>query len=126
MKGLLFSLLFSLLVPVFLFADDFDDAKKAHNQGNYSKAAELFKTSCDNGNAKGCVMMGSYYHLGLGVERDYSKAVELYKKACDGGFYLACNNLGAMYSTGKGVKQDHSKAAELYKKSCENGVAEGC
>ena len=38
---------------------------EAYDQGNYYKAAEIFSTACDDGNAKCCNMLGALYSDGL-------------------------------------------------------------
>ena len=97
---------------------------EAYDQGNYYKAAEIFSTACDDGNAECCNMLGALYSDGLGVKVDYHKAAWLYKKACDGKSAIACSNLGDQYRDGIGVKQDIRKAIELYEKACEGKYAE--
>ncbi|MBF0121496.1 MAG: SEL1-like repeat protein [Desulfobacterales bacterium] len=90
------------------------------------KAIELYKKTCDRGEAQACHNLGNMYYHGKGVEQDDLKAIELYKKACDRGEAQACHNLGNMYYQGKGVEQDDLKAIELYKKACDRGEAQAC
>lgn len=90
------------------------------------KAAELFKKSCDGGEAEGCHSLGLVYSKGEGIKQDKLKAAELFKKACDGENPGGCFNLGVMYDKGEKVKQDKLKAVELYKKACDGGDAKGC
>jgi len=43
MKTLILLLFFSFILPLGIFASDFDNAKKAYEQGNYKKAAKLYQ-----------------------------------------------------------------------------------
>ncbi|MDR2080557.1 MAG: sel1 repeat family protein, partial [Campylobacteraceae bacterium] len=110
MKTVLKWLIGAVLLGSLALADDFDEANKTYENGNYEKAAELFKKSCDGGNAKSCGSLGFMYKSGKGVKQDYFKAVELYKKGCDGGNAWSCGSLGLMYKKGEGIKQDYFKA----------------
>ena len=104
----------------------YNQALYVYKNGNYQKAAELFKKSCDMGYSEGCFSLGILYGKGQGVSQDYQKAVELYKKSCDMGYAQGCYNLGLLYGNGQGISQDYTKAKELFKKSCDMGVAQGC
>ena len=126
MKNLLFFIFLVLLIPAYALADDFDDALKAYNQGNYSKAAELFQKVCDGGDALGCNNLGVMYAKGKGVKQDYFKAVELFQKACDSGIAEGCYNLGLRYTNGQGVKQDFVKAKYFFGKACDMELQQGC
>ncbi len=59
------------------------------------KAVELYRKSCNSGNAKGCNNLGVMYETGKGgLPVDYKKAIKLYRKACNMGIASACTNLG--------------------------------
>jgi len=122
--------LFFLLWSSFIFAnsgaDYFNEGVKAYNSGNYTKAAELFKKSCDMGNVSGCYNLGIFYDNGQGVRQSYVKAAELFKKSCDMGVAAGCYNLGILYDNGQGVRQSYVKAKEFFGKACDMGFEIGC
>ena len=112
---------------------------------SYKKALQLYRKSCDGGDAKGCTDLGYQYHYGKGVSQSYKKALQLYRKACDGGDAKGCTYLGHLYQKacdggsaygcayrgilylqGKGVSQSDKKAYLLSQKGCDGGSAKGC
>ena len=48
---------------------------------SYTKAAELYKKSCE-GYAGGCFNLGVLYAKGQGVRQNFTKAKELFGKTC--------------------------------------------
>ncbi|MCT7909721.1 sel1 repeat family protein [Arcobacter lacus] len=126
MKKIVIGLIFSIFFGLSLLGDNVDLGIEFANKGNFSKANELWKKLCDDGNAIGCHNLGILYANGRGAKQDYFKANELYKKACDGGYNKSCFNLGISYYNGEGIKQDTQKAKELFGKACDLGLQEGC
>ena len=56
---------------------------------DFSKAAELYKKSCNGGEMRGCFNLGIMYAKGSETEKDFGKAAELFdlvkvEKVCDG------------------------------------------
>ena len=84
------TLLAITLLVNFLLSNDFDKGMKAYNNGDKTKAKELFGKACNNGNIKGCYNLGFMFSNGDGVRQDKRKAKELYSKACDGGNMAGC------------------------------------
>jgi len=86
--------LFILLWGSLSFADDgayyFNRGIAAYNNGNYTKAAELYKESCDMGQPAGCYNLGFLYGKGQGVNQNYKKAAKLIKESCDMGYTKGC------------------------------------
>lgn len=58
---------------------------------DYFKANELYKKSCDGGNADGCFSLGINYYKGKGIKQDTKKAKELFGKACDLSLQKGCD-----------------------------------
>lgn len=91
-----------------------------------ANTAQLFKASCDAGDAKGCQSLGAIYSL-LGRSPASSKAAAaLYSKACEGGAAVGCSSLGSVYLGGQGVGQDEARALRLFEQACQHGDAEAC
>ena len=75
------AVLLSVILLTISFSKDIVELGiEAYDQGNYYKAAEIFSTACDDGNAECCNMLGALYSDGLGVKVDYHKAAWLHKK----------------------------------------------
>ena len=79
-----------------------------------AKAADLYRKSAEQGNAKAMYNFGYLYHHGLGVKEDDIKAEEWFQKACDKGLPAAQLEVGLAYLHGDdGCKQDSNKAGQL-------------
>ncbi|MCE3046813.1 tetratricopeptide repeat protein [Helicobacter kayseriensis] len=105
---------------------DFEEGSRIYQKGNYKKAFEIFKLSCQNGDMVSCLSIGLMYENAEGVEQDSLMAVKFFTIACDGGEGRGCGALGAMYENGRGVKKNLDTALGLYKKACQLGVRAGC
>lgn len=81
-----------LMSGVAFCADTLDDANKAYNEENYTKAIEIYKKLCDNKEAKACSSLGYIYRNAKGVSENSTLAQEYYKKACDAGDKESCAN----------------------------------
>jgi hypothetical protein len=73
--------------------------KQHLNAKMYTEAAIQFEKACENGNAKGCLALGTLYEKGDGVVQNKYKAVSLYTQACNGGERHGCSNIALMYDT---------------------------
>jgi TPR repeat protein len=85
-------IVFFLVIGANLSADLVSDGLVAHSKGDYDKANKLYLESCDQGNSKGCLALGSLYALGHGVDIDVVTAKKFFKKACEGGNKRGCIN----------------------------------
>lgn len=72
--------LFFILFVNLAFSDDLEDAKLAYKDSNFEKAMKIYNKSCEEKNAKGCVMVGFMYERGIGVNQDFTQAIKFYKK----------------------------------------------
>ncbi|MWV61052.1 sel1 repeat family protein [Helicobacter saguini] len=72
-------------------AENLDEANKAYNEGNYTKAIELYKGLCDAKEAKACAALGLMYRNAKGVSEDSTLSKQYYQKACDAGDNESCN-----------------------------------
>ena len=93
-----------------LLGNELEIAEKAYEAGDYQKVFKHFKIACDNGEYRGCGIVGILYYNGQGVEQNYTEASKYYKLACDNGIYLGCNSLGFLYAYGQGVRQNYKEA----------------
>ncbi len=92
MKKLFITLMLSISALGFC-QDSIDDAIKAYNEQNYTKAIEIFKKLCDAKDAKACSSLGYMYRSAKGVKADDNLAKTYYKKACDAGDKESCSNV---------------------------------
>jgi uncharacterized protein len=106
-----------LLVCAFIFAltehaiaDSISDAEDAFDAGDYEKAAMLFRSLADQGDAEAQINLGMMYYRGQGVPQDYLEAVTWYRLAAKQGNPFAQLDLGMMYENGQGVLQDNTQA----------------
>ncbi|MEA1880658.1 MAG: hypothetical protein U9N11_08440 [Campylobacterota bacterium] len=76
MKKIIFLMILSLGIHISLYANEI----------------ELYKKSCDAGDAGGCFNLGLMYVKGEGVKQDSFKAKYLFGKSCDAGLAEGCKN----------------------------------
>ncbi|UQA58205.1 tetratricopeptide repeat protein [Polyangium aurulentum] len=92
---------------------------------DHERAAELFRRTCTEGSARGCLKLGDLYHDGT-LKDDPAEEAALYRKACDKGANLGCLAAGKTYLEGRGVGVDPVFAATLFARVCERGNAQAC
>ena len=115
------TLLTLMALTIMAFGRDHEDALQAYEAGDYTKSAELFQKTADQGDALSQYNLGVMYENGKGVERDYKKSVELFQKSAEQGNAAAQYNLGVMYVMGRGVKKDKIKSYQLWLKAAKQG-----
>lgn len=88
---------------------------------DYTKAAEWFKKSAEQGDAFGQSGLAYLYSQGRGVPKDYSKAAEWYAKAARQGDTWSQVRLGMLYYLGKGVPKNYAHAVSWFTRAAEAG-----
>ena len=88
---------------------------------DYSKAAQYYKLSADQGDADAQNNLALMYYYERCVKQDYKKASKYYKLAADQGNAQAQNSLALMYDNGQGVNQDYEEAVKYYQLSADQG-----
>ena len=104
-------------------ADSMADAFLAYEEGNYAKAATLFREQADQGNAVAQARLGAQYEQGKGVPQDFKEAYKWIHLSVAQGNADAQFTLGWMYELGEGVPQDTKEAINWYRRSAVNGNA---
>ena len=89
------------------------------------EALEMAEPFCERGDAKTCAVVGTAYHLGIGLAVDYVRARALYQKACPA-VPEACSSLGVLYADGLGVERDRTQAATYFTMACDAGYDRAC
>ena len=87
-------------------ADSLSDAQRAYDEGNYAKAARLFKPLAAKGNAMAQFKLGTMYYGGQGVVTNTKEAGKMYRLAAEQGHAAAQSNLATMYYTGTGIRRN--------------------
>ena len=58
-----------------------------------ARAADAFRTGCDDGWLEACDELGKLYVSGKGVKKSRVEAKKLFARACDGGIAGSCGEL---------------------------------
>jgi hypothetical protein len=94
-----------------------EKADKAYASKNYTTAFSLFSTLANKGDARAQAMVGSFYSMGWGIEKNGEEAVKWWSKAAEQGEVNALNNVANFYKYGKnGVPPDYPEAIKWYEK----------
>jgi hypothetical protein len=93
-----------------VMADPLANAQRAFNEGDFAKAAKLFKPLAKKGNVLAQLSLGEMYANGQGVPQDDEEAEKWYRMAAEQGNSIAQSYLGWMYSNGQGVPLDIMRA----------------
>jgi TPR repeat protein len=99
----------------------FTDAMTAYDRGDYPRAARVWQSLAEQGDARAQSNLGVMYAKGRGVRQDHAAAAHWYRKAAAQNNSNAQCNLALMYAEGRGVPQDHGAAAAWYQKAAERG-----
>ncbi len=95
-------------------------------KGDLKNAFDLFKKSCENGNAAGCFGLGTMYASGTGVQININRAKHYYEMGCASGDVASCTNLAMIYSEQNPTKENQEMAAQFYMTACQGGDAIAC
>lgn len=102
-------------------AGSISDAERAYTEGNYEKAAKLYRTLAEQGSIEAQLVLGSLYETGIGVPQDKKEAARWYRLAAEKGNAKAQSKLGAIYDIGLDVPQDKNEAARWWRLAAEQG-----
>lgn len=105
-------------------ADPIEEAKVAHDRGDYATALRLLRPLADLGLADAQCNLGFMYSKGEGVPQDYAEAAKWFRKAAYQGYAAAQFNLGFMYKQGLGVPQDYANALKWYRLAADQDDAD--
>lgn len=113
-----------LLVASISFADHsvaYIQASDAYNQGDYSKAYQLWLAEAQNGSTDAQVMLGGMSAAGKGTLQDFESAAKWFRMAAEAGNVNAQYRLGEMYFKGQGVSQNTEQAYAWFLVAAVNG-----
>ena len=98
-------------ISSFAMAADFADGFEAATAQDYKKAASIWQTLAEKGDASAQFNLGMLYHSGIAGYMNEEEAVKWYQKAASNGNYRAQEYLTVGYREGWfGLKKDDAKA----------------
>lgn len=100
-----------------------EDGLAAYRDGDYAKAAQLWRPLADKGDAEAQYRLGSMYAEGRGVERNDATALMWFQRAAERGNAAAQYNVGASYAAGAGVEKNDAEAAKWFRRAADQGMA---
>ena len=74
LKATILFLLLAIVCPVFVFADEFEDAVKAINQRDYETAYKMIVPLAEKGQAAAQLVLGMMYLKGTGIDKNMIEA----------------------------------------------------
>jgi TPR repeat protein len=106
-------------------AAGYKEGREAYDRQDYATAWKELDPLAKQGNADAMFLVGSMYHMGMGVAPSYRDAAEWYRKAADAGKLDAIFTMGVVYEGGIGVPRNMTEAFNWYKKAAERGFYAG-
>lgn len=102
---------------------ELSEARRVYAEGDYVKAAKLYRQLADMGDAGAQLILGSMHDIGLGVPQDYREAAKWFRLAAEQGNAKAQLRLGSMYDIGQGVPRDYREREKWCRLAAEQGDA---
>ena len=99
------------------------DARAALDAHEFTRAASIFTTLAERGDAEAQAHIGYMTYQGEGVPGDKAKAVQWYRKAALQGNRDAQYNLAVALAFGDGVARNDTAALQWYRRAAEQGSA---
>ncbi len=100
--------------------DIFNEADKAYDEGDFSKALTLFHRAAEMGDDSSMSRIALMYYSGDGVDVDIEKSIEWDKKAVEAGSFTSSLNLAITYRALGDIK----KAKDWFEKALKDGNGE--
>ena len=106
------------------FAAENEAARQAANNGNFSRARDIWSRLAQVGNAEAQTALGLMFARGDGVDRDYNQAYNWFSQAGEKGDNRALFAMGKMHFYGDGVTRDKQVARQYIERAAESGNVE--
>ena len=107
-----------------VYAETFEEGKKAYLNKDYARALEILQPLAEDGNSQAQITMGLMYDYGHGVTKDPTESIKWYRMAAEQGVPLVQHDLGVKYFQGQGVEQNYLEAAKWWEMSANAGIAD--
>jgi TPR repeat protein len=107
----------------------FERAAAALNDGNYAEAAAKLKVAASMGDSNAQALMGDFYALGWGVQKNDDEAIAWYrragveKEAAQDPAAPAMYYIGRKYLGGEGIPRNEAEARKWLERSAKGGFA---
>lgn len=98
-----------------------EKAEEYIEQGNFSKAVELYEIAADQGNRSAIASLMVMYYNGEKIEQDYATAFKWAKVGAEMDMDLATALLARMYQYGQGTDENHAESIKWNKKMADQG-----
>ncbi len=105
-------------------APDWESARRAYEQKNYTEAFQELQPLAQKGQPEAQALLGLMYNLGRGHPQDLTQALKWYKAAADQGNAEGEFHLGTMYLNGSGVPKNTVEGLKWLRLSAEQGLAD--
>ena len=76
MRRIFFAVLLAVACATGAAAGPIEEAKSAHDRGNYALAEKLSRSLAEQGNAQAQFYLGVMYWMGQGVPQDYQESLK--------------------------------------------------
>jgi TPR repeat protein len=96
---------------------------ESYEERDPQKAAAIFLTEAEKGDAQGIYLLADMHYRGEGVLKDQEKALEMWKESAEQGNAQAMFRLGSESDRGGVVPQNRTEALKWYQKAAEKGDA---
>jgi len=117
-------IMFLVLFPNLLFADDYQYILKGINYGQYDLALERLEPLVAQDEPNALYIQAMLYYYGFGVKLDREKATDLFKRSAELGNRKAMLFMSRAHSSGKYIERNIFKAESWLEKHGENASAE--
>ena len=118
MRYLFFILSLCLIIAPLAWGD-YQDGRKAYNQGDYATALKELRPLAEQGHAGAQYFMGYMYYKGQGVDQDGEEAVKWLRMAAEQGDVKSQVRLGVMYRLGLTVLKNYEEAEKWLRMAAE-------
>lgn len=104
-------------------SDSRDDeaARRALAQGDFAKAAQIYRKAADDGDTQAQIALGDFYANGRGVQLDFGTAIKWYQSALKAGDSSALSRIAYLTTQGWGVVKNVEKGVELMRSAASKG-----
>jgi TPR repeat protein len=100
-----------------------EEGMDAYRAKEYARAAELWQSLADKGDAIAQYRLGTLYAEGKGVEQNDATAFAWMQRAASQGNADAQYDVGASYFAGIGVEKSEKEAVKWFQRAANQGVA---
>ena len=117
-----FGLAVAMVLAASAFAGPLEDGMTAYREKDYSKAAALWTSIAEKGDAGAQYYLGTLFAEGKGVPRNDATAFGWFERSAKQGNAEAQYNVGASYAAGTGTAKSFEEAAKWFQRAADQGM----